>query len=81
MPTLVRRFDLTYPAGTRTATSRVDLDKSELIRPHVIWEGIADALDAYLEEHGETIARDDLFITIGFSTTEALVEVSDRLRG
>lgn len=81
MPTLVRRFDLTYPAGTRTATSRVDLISTELIQPHTIWKGIVDALDHYIEEHGEGIPRDDLFITIGFSTTEVLVEVSDRLRG
>lgn len=80
MPTLDGSFNMNYPDGTRTASSTTLIHESELLRPGSIWAGIMDALDAFLEEHGETIPREDLFITIGFSTTEMLVEVSDRLQ-
>jgi len=76
MPTLDSRVSLHYPPGTHVASvcqPRIDMFDLEDIRRCVF-----EAMHEYRKEHGN-IDVEDLFITIGYTTTEIIVEVSDRL--
>jgi hypothetical protein len=83
MPTLSHNVQFTYGPGTRTASAHLSFDVDRPILSQ-IERGLNRAWNAWRDEHGEWLETgelvEDMFITIGFTTTEMIVEVSDRFR-
>lgn len=78
-----RNVTLKYHVGTRTASVNVPYEPQDGLLPQMN-DAIEEAWNRWREEHGEWLEieplREDMFITVSFTTTHMTVEVSDRFR-
>jgi hypothetical protein len=83
MPIVTKSVKLEYPKGTRTADVKVPFDAEGGLYMQ-LQNALDKAFNKWHEEHGEWIEldplREDMFITVGFTTFHMIVEVSDRMR-
>lgn len=80
---------LAYPVKTRCTELRYRRDVDEYSESRITYVPLEDTNWSYLvrttiqewhNEHGHDVMDDDLFVTIGITTNQILIEVSDRMK-